>query len=74
MRHTGNGLDVPPTNRTVQITGMSVLRIAAGKFVAGWQNWDMLGLMQQIKDEPVAPTYIAARVGKAGVALASRKL
>jgi steroid delta-isomerase-like uncharacterized protein len=68
MRHTGNGLGVPPTNRTVQITGMSVVRIAGGKFVAGWQNWDMLGLMQQIKDEPVAPTYIAAEVGRAGSA------
>jgi hypothetical protein len=32
----------------------------------GRQNWDMLGLMQQTKDEPVAPTYIAAKAGKAG--------
>jgi hypothetical protein len=34
--------------------------------VAGWQNWDMLGLMQQIRDEPGAATYIAAKVRKAG--------
>jgi hypothetical protein len=25
----------------------------------------MLGLMQQIKQEPMAPTYIAAKVGRA---------
>jgi len=28
----------------------------------------MLGLMQQIKDEPMGPTYIAAKVGRAGTA------
>jgi len=26
----------------------------------------MLGLMQQIRDEPMGPTYIAAKVGRAG--------
>ena len=67
MRHTGNGIGIPPTNKTLHTTGITVLRIAVGKFVAGWQNWDMLGLMQQIKDEPVGPTYIvAAKVGKEG--------
>jgi hypothetical protein len=35
MRQTGKGLGVPKTNRTVRITGMSVVRIAGGKFVAG---------------------------------------
>ena len=66
VRHIGNGIGIPPTNKTLHTTGITVLRIAGGQFVAWWQNWDMLGLMQQIKDEPVAPTYIAAEVGKAG--------
>jgi hypothetical protein len=44
---------------------MTMVRVANGRFVAGWQNWDMLGLMQQIKQEPMAPTYIAAKVGRA---------
>jgi predicted ester cyclase len=66
MRHTGNGIGIPATNKTLHTTGVTVVRIAGGKFVAGWQNWDMLGLMQQIKDEPAAPTYIAAKVGRAG--------
>jgi steroid delta-isomerase-like uncharacterized protein len=65
VRHTGNGIGIPATNKTLHTTGITVLRIAGGKLVAGWQNWDMLGLMQQIKDEPVAATYIAAKVGKA---------
>jgi steroid delta-isomerase-like uncharacterized protein len=68
MQHTGNGIGIPPTNKTLHTTGVSVLRIARGKFVAGWQNWEMLGLMQQIRDEPAAPTYIGAKVGKAGSA------
>jgi hypothetical protein len=58
----------PTNHRQRYRDGISVLRITESKFVAGWQNWDMLGLMQQIKDEPVAPTYIAAKVGKAGSA------
>ena len=61
MRHTGNGLDVPATGKTVHVTGISVVRIANGMLVAGWQNWDMLGLMQQIRGEALAPTYIAAK-------------
>lgn len=64
MKHTGPGLGIPPTGKTLQTTGISIVRVASGKLVAGWQNWDMLGLMQQIKDEPMAPTYIAAKVGK----------
>jgi predicted ester cyclase len=60
MTHTGDGFGVPPTNKDVQTTGITIIRSANGKIVAGWQNWDMLGLMQQIKDEQMAPTYIAA--------------
>jgi hypothetical protein len=63
--HTRHGVGIPPTNKTLQTTGIAVLPIAGGKFVAWWQNWDMLGLMQQIKDEPMGPTYIAAKVGRA---------
>jgi hypothetical protein len=36
------------------------VRVENGKLTAGWQNWDMLGLMQQINSEPVALTYITA--------------
>jgi predicted ester cyclase len=65
MKHTGSGLGIPPTQKTLATTGMTMVRVANGRFVAGWQNWDMLGLMQQIKQEPMAPTYLAAKVGKA---------
>ena len=65
MKHTGSDLGIPPTQKTLATTGMTMVRVANGRFVAGWQNWDMLGLMQQIRQEPMAPTYIAAKVGRA---------
>ena len=60
MRHTGDGLGIPATNKQLDTTGITMVRIKDGKFLTGWQNWDMLGLMQQIKTEPRAATYIAA--------------
>ena len=61
VTHSGNGLGVPATNKNLLTTGITVVRIANGKIAAGWQNWDMLGLMQQIKNEPLAPIYISEK-------------
>jgi steroid delta-isomerase-like uncharacterized protein len=61
MRHTGSGLGMPATGKRVAITGISIVRVAGGRLVEGWQNWDMMGMMQQIQDTPMAPTYIAAK-------------
>lgn len=60
LQHTGAGLGMPPTGKTLQTTGITIVRIAGGKLVEGWQNWDMLGLMQQIQDQRHAATYIGA--------------
>jgi predicted ester cyclase len=59
MRHTGDGLGFPPTGKECRITGISVVRFAGDKFAEGWQNWDMLGLMQQLRGEPKAMTYLS---------------
>jgi steroid delta-isomerase-like uncharacterized protein len=48
MRHTGDGLGVPPTNEQLSITGISIVRIANNQLVERWQNWDMHGLMQLV--------------------------
>ena len=64
MTHSGSGLGFPATNKNLQTTGISIVRIKNGKFETGWQNWDMLGLIHQIKGEPLAPTYVAATTGK----------
>ncbi|HWZ30372.1 MAG TPA: ester cyclase [Bryobacteraceae bacterium] len=59
-KHTGDGLGMPPTGVTIHITGISILRVAGGKLIEGWQNWDMLGMMQQIQGVQTASTYIGA--------------
>ena len=53
--HTGDHLGIPATNRPVRITGITVVRIAKGKIVQAWDNWDQRALMQQ-----VAPAAAAA--------------
>jgi predicted ester cyclase len=59
MDHTGDGFGVPPTNRQLQATGMSIITFANGRFHEAWQNWDMLSLMHQMNGEALAPTYVA---------------
>jgi len=51
MTHTGDGMDIPATGRTVKIRGMSLCRFENGKVVEGWDNWDQLGLQQQLQAE-----------------------
>ena len=58
--HTGDGLGIPPTGKEIQVTGISVIRVADGLFVEAWQNWDMLGMMEQIRGHEKSPTYVAA--------------
>ena len=48
MIHRGDHLGIAATGRKVAVTGMSIVRIRDGKIVEAWNNWDMLGLMQQI--------------------------
>ena len=41
-------LDAAPTGRVVHYTGMDLNRIADGKIVESWVNYDMLALLQQV--------------------------
>lgn len=49
MTHTGPFLDIAPTAEKVTITGTSIQKIAAGKIIEGWDNWDQLGLLVQLR-------------------------
>ena len=46
--HTGEFLGIPPTGQQITLTGISIDRIAGGKFVERWDSADMLGLLQQL--------------------------
>ena len=59
-KHTGDGLNISPTDMTVHTTGITIMRVAGGKLIEGWQNWDMLGMMQQIQGSHKALTYASA--------------
>jgi len=46
--HAGPFGSVPPTGRSVVVTGINITRIAGGKIVEHWANFDHLGLLQQL--------------------------
>jgi len=48
MTHRGDGLGVPATNKEVRLSGISIVRIANGRIIEGWDNWDQLAMLEQI--------------------------
>lgn len=46
--HTGELMGIPPTGKSITVTGITITRMAGGKAVETWTNFDMLGLLQQI--------------------------
>ncbi|HEX8845046.1 MAG TPA: ester cyclase [Pyrinomonadaceae bacterium] len=48
MTHRGDHLGVPASGQAAEITGMCIVRIRDGQIVEAWNNFDMMGLMQQI--------------------------
>ena len=48
----GEILGIPPNGRVIEITGISIHRIADGKLVEHWANADLLGFMQQLQAAP----------------------
>lgn len=46
--HNGNLMGIPPTGKPVNVSAITIQRIAEGKIVEGWTIFDVLGMMQQI--------------------------
>ena len=59
-QHTGYGFSIPPTGASVRATGLTVIHVEDGRVVEAWQNWDMLGLMEQIKGHISQATCVKA--------------
>ena len=50
--HKGELMGIPPTDVEVTVTGIVISRIAGGKIVEDWWNWDTLGMLQQLGAVP----------------------
>ena len=50
--HQGEFFGIPPTGTRATVTEMHMFRIADGKVVERWGEWDALGLMQQLGAAP----------------------
>jgi steroid delta-isomerase-like uncharacterized protein len=59
MTHTGDDLGFAASGKPVRITGNTIARIADGQIVEGWDNWDQLGMLQQIGAYQVPKTLLA---------------
>jgi steroid delta-isomerase-like uncharacterized protein len=46
--HAGDSLGVAATNKPIEFTGMTIVRLKDGKIVEAWNNFDFLNLFQQI--------------------------
>ena len=46
--HQGELMGIGPTGREATATGIAIDRIENGKIAETWENWDALGLMQQL--------------------------
>jgi predicted ester cyclase len=60
MTHTGSGLGIPPTGKTVETTGISIMRVKDGMLVEGWQNWDMLAVLEALEMREKGTNKLAA--------------
>jgi steroid delta-isomerase-like uncharacterized protein len=46
--HRGTLMGIAPTGKHVTVTGIAIWRVEQGKMAEMWQNWDALGLLQQV--------------------------
>jgi len=51
--NTGSLMGMPPTGRSIAISGISIERIAGGKIAETWVNFDGLGMLQQLGVVPM---------------------
>ena len=53
--HTGDGLGMAGTNRSVEFTGMTMARVVDGRIQEGWNSYDFMGMFHQLGLEPPQP-------------------
>jgi steroid delta-isomerase-like uncharacterized protein len=50
--HEGELMGIRPTGKQVTVSGLTISRLAGGKVVEEFQNWDTFGMMQQLGAVP----------------------
>jgi steroid delta-isomerase-like uncharacterized protein len=51
--HRGELMGIPPTGRTVVVTGVSIDRLVDGKSVESWTHYDVMSMIQQLGIAPI---------------------
>ena len=46
--NTGSLMGMPPTGKTIHMTGSAIRRFRDGRMIEGWDNSDSVGMMQQL--------------------------
>ena len=46
--HRGDLMGIAPTGKQMMVTGVHMYRLADGKLVERWGNWDQLGMLQRL--------------------------
>jgi predicted ester cyclase len=46
--HDGDLMDIAPTGKQVKVSGLTISRLANGKVIEEYTNWDTFGMMQQL--------------------------
>jgi len=65
--HTGEFMGVPGTGKRLDWTGTVIFRFGAdGRCVARWQEWDGLGVLQQLGLVPTPPDWTPAQPSTQG--------
>jgi steroid delta-isomerase-like uncharacterized protein len=57
---TGGVMGMPPSNKKLRLTGMTIVRMRDGKIVERWAEVDQLGLLQQLGVVPMPGEQPAA--------------
>jgi predicted ester cyclase len=52
---TGEGLGIPPTGKTFQSSAIVIVRWQNGQIVEGWNEFDAVGMMEQLTAPAQAP-------------------
>jgi predicted ester cyclase len=54
--HQGDLMGITPTGKQVTVWGIAIEKYKNGKLVESWNNWDALGMLQQVGAIPAMAT------------------